>query len=176
MVEVVVLIGREEQHRAVERATFFFDRADDHALGTIDQRNPELDGIGRYQFGWSDRDDAGAGAKRGLVIAVVAPGTISVRLKIELPATFSARAPLPFEMKRDYAEYRAAYDLKGATFTAERFINLRAREIPAARLRDYAAFRRRAGFSAVACFRLCSSASIKLMTCAGSVGAGLTNS
>ena len=45
-------------------------------------------------------------------------------------------------MKRDYAEYRAAYDLKGNTFTAERSINLRAREIPAARLRDYAAFRR----------------------------------
>ncbi|MGB9105235.1 MAG: tetratricopeptide repeat protein, partial [Terriglobales bacterium] len=38
--------------------------------------------------------------------------------------------------------YRAVYDLKGNTFTAERFINLRAREIPAARLRDYAAFRR----------------------------------
>ncbi|MFI5111289.1 MAG: DUF3857 domain-containing protein [Terriglobales bacterium] len=75
-------------------------------------------------------------------IEIGAPGSISVRLKIELPATFSARAPLPFEMKRDYAEYRATYDLKGATFTAERFINLRAREIPAARLRDYAAFRR----------------------------------
>ena len=45
-------------------------------------------------------------------------------------------------MKRDYAEYHAVYDLKGNSFTAERFLNLRAREIPAARLRDYAAFRR----------------------------------
>jgi tetratricopeptide (TPR) repeat protein len=75
-------------------------------------------------------------------IEIGAPGSITVRLKIELPAAFTARAPLPFEMKRDYAEYHAAYDLKGSTFTAERAINLRWRELPAARLRDYAAFRR----------------------------------
>ncbi|MBZ5568001.1 MAG: DUF3857 domain-containing protein [Acidobacteriia bacterium] len=75
-------------------------------------------------------------------IEIGAPGSITVRLKIELPSTFTARAPLPFQMKRDYAEYRAAYDLKGNTFTTERAMILRAREIPAARLRDYAAFRR----------------------------------
>jgi Fe-S cluster assembly protein SufB len=40
-------------------------------IGTIDQRNPELEGIGRYQFGWSDSDTAGASAKRGLSEEVV---------------------------------------------------------------------------------------------------------
>jgi Fe-S cluster assembly protein SufB len=40
-------------------------------IGTIDQRNPELEGIGRYQFGWSDSDTAGAAAKRGLSEEVV---------------------------------------------------------------------------------------------------------
>ena len=40
-------------------------------LGTIDQRNPELEGIGRYQFGWSDSDTAGSTAKRGLSEEVV---------------------------------------------------------------------------------------------------------
>jgi Fe-S cluster assembly protein SufB len=35
-------------------------------MTTIDQRNPELEGIGRYEFGWADRDTAGAAAKRGL--------------------------------------------------------------------------------------------------------------
>ncbi len=75
-------------------------------------------------------------------IEIGAPGSITIRLKIELPSTFTAHAPLPFEMKRDYADYHAAYDLKGNTFTAERAVNLRMREIPAARLRDYAAFRR----------------------------------
>ncbi len=40
-------------------------------MTTIDQRNPELEGIGRYEFGWADRDDAGAVAKRGLNEEVV---------------------------------------------------------------------------------------------------------
>ena len=35
-------------------------------MTTIDQRNPELEGIGRYEFGWSDSDTAGATAQRGL--------------------------------------------------------------------------------------------------------------
>ncbi len=30
------------------------------AMTSVEERNPELQGIGRYQFGWSDRDDAGA--------------------------------------------------------------------------------------------------------------------
>ena len=28
--------------------------------------HPELDGIGNYEFGWSDKSDAGTNAKRGL--------------------------------------------------------------------------------------------------------------
>jgi Fe-S cluster assembly protein SufB len=33
---------------------------------TVEERNPGLEGIGRYEFGWSDPDAAGAIAKRGL--------------------------------------------------------------------------------------------------------------
>src|SRR6188508_1117655 len=33
--------------------------------------HPELDGLGRYEYGWADSDAAGAGAKRGLSEAVV---------------------------------------------------------------------------------------------------------
>ena len=41
-------------------------------MTTIDQgRNPELEGIGRYEFGWADADTAGATAKRGLSEDVV---------------------------------------------------------------------------------------------------------
>ncbi|MCW2603106.1 MAG: sufB, partial [Pseudonocardiales bacterium] len=40
-------------------------------MTTIDERNPELEGIGRYDFGWSDSDVAGATAKRGLSEEVV---------------------------------------------------------------------------------------------------------
>ena len=31
-----------------------------HSMTTIEERNPELEGIGRYEFGWRDSDDAGA--------------------------------------------------------------------------------------------------------------------
>ena len=35
-------------------------------MTSIEELNPELEGIGRYEFGWADSDDAGATAKRGL--------------------------------------------------------------------------------------------------------------
>ena len=40
-------------------------------VGTIDERNPGLKDLGRYQFGWSDSDVAGEAAKRGLSEEVV---------------------------------------------------------------------------------------------------------
>ena len=36
-----------------------------------DNSAPELDGIGNYEFGWHDKNDAGANAKRGLTEEVV---------------------------------------------------------------------------------------------------------
>ncbi len=33
--------------------------------------HPELEGIGNYEFGWSDKNDAGANSKRGLNEEVV---------------------------------------------------------------------------------------------------------
>lgn len=36
------------------------------APNAIEQANPELEGLGRYDFGWADPDIAGASAKRGL--------------------------------------------------------------------------------------------------------------
>ena len=40
-------------------------------MTSIEERNPELQGLGRYQFGWADSDVAGAAAKRGLSEEVV---------------------------------------------------------------------------------------------------------
>ena len=40
-------------------------------MTSIEERNPELEGLGRYQFGWADSDVAGAAAKRGLSEEVV---------------------------------------------------------------------------------------------------------
>ncbi len=40
-------------------------------MTTIEQMNPELAGLGRYEYGWADRDEAGESARRGLNEAVV---------------------------------------------------------------------------------------------------------
>src|SRR4029077_11354244 len=66
----------------------------------------------------------------------------SYKITLELPAKYTARAPLPFSMKRDYAEYEATYKLQENVFTAGRKLRLRHAELPVARGRDYEAFRR----------------------------------
>jgi Fe-S cluster assembly protein SufB len=40
-------------------------------MTSIEELNPELKGIGKYEFGWHDSDAAGAGARRGLNEEVV---------------------------------------------------------------------------------------------------------
>ncbi len=70
------------------------------------------------------------------------PGTFSYKVKLVLPSKYVARAPLPFTMKRDYADYNASYKVEGSTFTAERTLVMRQRNLPATRTPDYLAFRR----------------------------------
>ncbi|WP_285724898.1 Fe-S cluster assembly protein SufB [Psychromicrobium xiongbiense] len=43
----------------------------DTVITDILERNPELEGIGNYAFGWSDKNDVGANARRGLSEEVV---------------------------------------------------------------------------------------------------------
>ncbi len=64
------------------------------------------------------------------------------KIKLELPEKYNARAPLPFSLQRDYAEYQATYQLEGKVFTASRKLTLRESELPASRAPDYASFRR----------------------------------
>jgi tetratricopeptide (TPR) repeat protein len=64
------------------------------------------------------------------------------KIKLDLPANYTARAPLPFSLKRDYAEYEATYKLEGTSFTAARTLTMRQTELPAPRATDYQAFRR----------------------------------
>jgi len=66
----------------------------------------------------------------------------SYKIKLQLPAKYTARAPLPFSLKRDYAEYEATYKLEGNTFSAGRKLTLHQDELPAARAPDYESFRR----------------------------------
>src|SRR3984957_3858532 len=63
------------------------------------------------------------------------------KIKLEIPAKYTARAPLPFSLKRDYAKYQASSKLEGTTFSAGRSLTWRENELPAPRAEDYEAFR-----------------------------------
>ncbi len=63
------------------------------------------------------------------------------KIKLDLPAKYTAHSPLPLSVKRDYAEYQATYKLEGTNFTAARTLILRQSELPAPRASDYEAFR-----------------------------------
>ncbi len=69
----------------------------------------------------------------------------SYNIKLELPAKYTAHAPLAFSLKRDYAEYEATYKVEGGVFTAGRKLTLRQDELPVARASDYESFRRAVG-------------------------------
>jgi tetratricopeptide (TPR) repeat protein len=64
------------------------------------------------------------------------------KIKLELPAKYTAHPPLAFSVKRDYGEYQATYKLEGAIFTASRTLTMRQDELPVLRATDYQAFRR----------------------------------
>ncbi len=72
-------------------------------------------------------------------------GEYSYKIKLELPAKYSAKAPIAFSMKRDYAEYEATYNVDNGLFTAGRKLTLRQDELPVARASDYESFRRAVG-------------------------------
>jgi tetratricopeptide (TPR) repeat protein len=70
------------------------------------------------------------------------PAEFIFRTRLEFPAKYEVRSPLPFSMKRDYAQYQASYKMEGGVFTSERKLVTVSRELPAARVSDYVAFRR----------------------------------
>jgi tetratricopeptide (TPR) repeat protein len=72
-------------------------------------------------------------------------GDYAYKIKLELPAKYTAHAPIAFSLKRDYAEYNAMYRLEGNVFTATRKLTLMQDELPPARATDYESFRRAVG-------------------------------
>jgi tetratricopeptide (TPR) repeat protein len=95
--------------------------------------------LSQFSLADPDEDDTSADSEP---IKFGPPGEFSYRVKLELPAKYTAHAPLPFSLKRDYGEYKASYKLEGSTFTADRTMVMRERELPATRTGDYLAFRR----------------------------------
>lgn len=70
------------------------------------------------------------------------PGENVYRLKLEFPERYTARAPVPVAMKRDFGLYESKYKLEKNLFTAERRMVGREREIPRSAGEGYSAFRR----------------------------------
>ncbi len=70
------------------------------------------------------------------------PLDVSMDLKMTLPANFSARAPVAVSVDRDYAEFKSSYHFQNHILTAQRSLNFKMRELPAARVSDYLAFTR----------------------------------
>jgi tetratricopeptide (TPR) repeat protein/transglutaminase-like putative cysteine protease len=95
--------------------------------------------MAQFSLADADEDETGPDSEP---IKFGPPGEFTYRVKLELPSKFVAHAPLPFSLKRDYGEYRASYKIDGSTFTAERVMVMRERELPATRTSDYLAFRR----------------------------------
>jgi tetratricopeptide (TPR) repeat protein len=72
-------------------------------------------------------------------------GEYSYKIKLELPAKYTAHLPLAFTLKRDYADYEATYKMDGGAFVAGRTLNLHQDDLPVARVEDYESFRRAVG-------------------------------
>jgi tetratricopeptide (TPR) repeat protein/transglutaminase-like putative cysteine protease len=70
------------------------------------------------------------------------PLDITTSLKLTLPSNFTALTPVGVSVARDYAEFKSVYRFENHIFTAERVLNFKLREIPAARAADYDAFSR----------------------------------
>ena len=68
------------------------------------------------------------------------PFEVTLRMRLEWPANYSTRPPVPVQVKRDYGEYRSSYQLEGNVLLAERFLKLTTRALPPARALDYMAF------------------------------------
>ena len=105
------------------------------------KKKSELD-LPLSQFPLADADPDVDESSDAEPIKMGPPGEVIYRIKLELPAKYAARAPLPFAMKRDYAEYQASYKLEDNVFTAERRLFTKERELDVARTREYLAFRR----------------------------------
>ncbi len=75
-------------------------------------------------------------------VKIGSPVEYRYKLRIEFPAKYTEKAPLPFSMKRDYAHYDASYKVQENVFTAERTLVTAINELPSPRASDYLAFRR----------------------------------
>jgi tetratricopeptide (TPR) repeat protein len=93
--------------------------------------------------GEEEAEDAGAGgeATKAEPFKLGPPNDHIYKIKLELAARYTAKAPVAVKVERDYGGYQSSYKVEGNIFTAERKLILRQGELPPARADDYRAFR-----------------------------------
>jgi tetratricopeptide (TPR) repeat protein len=75
-------------------------------------------------------------------IEIGSPLNVDVRLKLELPAGFTAQVPVGSSVARDYAAFQSAYQFADRTITAERSLDFKLHTVAFDRADDYRAFSR----------------------------------
>jgi tetratricopeptide (TPR) repeat protein/transglutaminase-like putative cysteine protease len=70
------------------------------------------------------------------------PLDVTERLTMKLPKGFTAEPPFGVTVDRDYAYYKSTYHFSDDTLTAERTLNFKMDELPAARTNEYLTFSR----------------------------------
>jgi tetratricopeptide (TPR) repeat protein len=64
------------------------------------------------------------------------------KVRLDFPAKYTLRLPVPFSVKRDYSNYEVTYKIESNVLTSERRLTINQAELPSARVQDYLAFRR----------------------------------
>jgi tetratricopeptide (TPR) repeat protein len=64
------------------------------------------------------------------------------KVRLDFPAKYTLRLPVPFSVKRDYGNYEVTYKIESNVLTSERRLTTNQAELPSARVQDYLAFRR----------------------------------
>ena len=70
------------------------------------------------------------------------PIAFTTRFHLLVPEKYTLGSMVPVNLTRDYGEYHSSYKIDGQSATGERKISIKIRELPAARSREYLAFRR----------------------------------
>jgi tetratricopeptide (TPR) repeat protein/transglutaminase-like putative cysteine protease len=78
----------------------------------------------------------------GKPVELGTPLDVDVKLKLELPADFTAQPPVSSSVARDYAEFKSSYSFADRIVTAERSLDFKMRSLPASRADDYRDFTR----------------------------------
>lgn len=80
--------------------------------------------------------------RSGQPVKLGSPLDVETRLRLTFPAGFIVHPPAGISVTRDYADFKSSYTLENGALLAERALNFKTSELPAANTSDYLAFMR----------------------------------